>query len=286
MTETRGEVEDALAERLGSVHESRWMVEEVLGRHYPLSGPVDDVQRRALDAMASRRGAGEPLQYVLGVWDFRRLQLEVDARALVPRPETEQVVEVALGEVRDAAATVVVDLGTGTGAIALSCAVELAPRRPGLEVWATDADPDTLALAERNRARVASTHADARRVRFALGHWFEALPRELRAKVDLLVANPPYVSEEEWGELDAEVRREPYGALVAGPGSDGTPGFADVEAIVRGAPDWLAAGGVLVVELSPPQAGAALAVARERGYADARIERDLAGRDRMLVAIR
>lgn len=286
MTETRGEVEDALAERLGSVHESRWMVEEVLGRHYPLSGPVDDVQRRALDAMASRRGAGEPLQYVLGVWDFRRLQLEVDARALVPRPETEQVVEVALGEVRDAAATVVVDLGTGTGAIALSCAVELAPRRPGLEVWATDADPDTLALAERNRARVASAHADARRVRFALGHWFEALPRELRAKVDLLVANPPYVSEEEWGELDAEVRREPYGALVAGPGSDGTPGFADVEAIVRGAPDWLAAGGVLVVELSPPQAGAALAVARERGYADARIERDLAGRDRMLVAIR
>lgn len=286
MTPTRGEVEHALTERLGSAHESRWMVEDVLGRHYPSSAPVDDAQRDLLEAMARRRGAGEPLQYVLGTWAFRHLELEVDSRALIPRPETEQVVEVALAALSDDAAPLVVDLGTGTGAIALACAVELAPTSPNLEVWATDADPDTLSLAERNRARLVAEHDGARRVRFALGRWFEALPAGLRGRVDLLVANPPYVSEVDWEHLEPEVRREPYGALVAGEGSDGTPGFADVEAIVRGAAEWLAPRGVMVIELSPPQADAAVALAQRLGHRDARIERDLAGRERMLVARR
>lgn len=286
MTSTRAELQRALADRLGSVHESRWMVEEVLGRSYPGGAPVDGSVRDALAEMVARREAGEPLQYVLGTWAFRCLELEVDARALIPRPETEQVVEVAIQEIRGAAPSVVVDLGTGTGAIALSLAVELSPARQPLEVWATDADPAALTLAERNRARVGARCAAARRVRLARGSWFDALPGDRRGRLDLVVANPPYVGEEEWQQLDPEVWREPYGAIVAGRGSDGTTGFADVAAIVGEARDWLAPGGVLVVELSPLQASAARRLARDRGYSRARIEPDLAGRDRMLVARR
>ena len=262
------------------------MLEEILGRCHPESAPIDDASRTALETMVARREAGEPLQYVLGAWAFRSLDLEVDARALIPRPETEQVVETALGELHDAAGLVAVDLGTGTGAIALSLAVELGTARPDLEVWATDADPGALELAERNRARVAVSAPEARLVRLARGWWFDALPADRRGRLDLVVANPPYVSEDEWEMLDQEVRCEPYGALVSGPGRDGTPGFADVETIVHAAGDWLTGGGVLVVELSPPQAGAAFRLAQRCGYQSARIDQDLAGRDRMLVARR
>lgn len=262
------------------------MVEEVLGQHFPQGAPVDDASREVLEAMAARRESGEPLQYVLGTWAFRRIELEVDARALIPRPETEQVVEVALAEIRQLAAPVVVDLGTGTGAIALCVAVELAADHPALEVWATDADTGALELARRNRARVAASAPQAHLVRLAHGRWFDALPADRRGGFDLVVANPPYVSEREWKTLDPQVRREPRRALVSGPGSDGTPGFADIEAIVRAAGDWLGARGVLVVELSPPQARVALELARSCGYRTARIDEDLAGRDRMLVAHR
>lgn len=262
------------------------MLDEVLGRYCPRGAPVDDASRVALDAMAARREAGEPLQYVLGSWAFRRLELGVDARALIPRPETEQLVEVALGEVCDVAVPVVVDLGTGTGAIALSLATELGPAHPGLEVWAIDADARALDLAECNRGRVAASAPEASAVRLVRGRWFDALPGDRRGQVDLVVANPPYVSEEEWGSIDPEVRHEPCTALVARDGSDGTPGFADVEVIVRGAGDWLTGHGALVVELSPSQAGAALRLARDCGYRTCRIESDLAGRDRMLVARR
>ena len=183
-------------------------------------------------ALLERRRAGEPLQYVLGKWAFRTLELTVDPRALIPRPETEQVVEVALAVLRRRR-PVVVDLGTGTGAIALSIAVE----RPDAQVWATDVDPGALALARTNRERVR-----ARPVSYRQGSWFDALPDRLRGRVDLVVSNPPYVSEAEWAELDLEVRCEPYGALVAGPGSDGTPGLGAVEAVLRGSVEWLAAG--------------------------------------------
>lgn len=247
-----------LADRLGSATEARWLAR---------FAPPD-----RLEELVTRRLGGEPLQYVLGEWAFRTLELSVDDRALIPRPETEQVVEAALAHLGDRPGPVVVDLGTGSGAIALSVAAE----RPRAEVWATDVDPAALALAAANRAR---TGASAR-VTLRRGSWYGALPPHLRGRVDLVVSNPPYVSEAEWPGLDPEVRREPYGALVAGPGSDSTPGLAAAEVVLRGAPGWLVPGGAVVVEVAPHQATAAMAMARGAGLTEVGLVRDLAGRDR------
>lgn len=297
---TRAEVVAILARRLGSSSEARWLVEHVT-RCRPGAAAhgaaLHEGQRAELAQLADRRASGEPLQYVLGTWPFRAVELSVDPRALVPRPETEQMVEVALAALHRSRAgpapsdgfpgPVVVDLGTGTGAIALTMAVELAATRPGLAVWAVDDDPDALALAARNRARVADAWPDADvtgRVRLAAGSWYEALPPALRGRVDLVVANPPYVAEEEWCGLDPEVRKEPRHALVAEAGRDGTPGMAAVEAVVSGAPEWLVPGGTVVVETAPHQAGAAAALARRLGFRRVEVAQDLAGRDRAVVA--
>lgn len=286
---TRREAQEALALRLGSTQEARWMVAEVLGPSGPGGAPLEGHAAERLSAMAARRCAGEPLQYVLGSWAFRTLELAVDRRALIPRPETEEVAGAAITEARRAGAgvehPVLVDLGTGTGAIALSLAVELEGVLPGLQVWATDADAGALALAAENRARVAARHRGAaERVRLRLGSWFGALPGELAGRVQVVVANPPYVSEEEWDHLDPAVRSEPRQALVAAASGDGTPGMAAVEAVLAGARGWLARDGAVVVELSPAQAPAAEALAVSLGYADVRVRRDLAGRDRAVVA--
>jgi release factor glutamine methyltransferase len=308
VSETRLALQTRLAERLGSRAEARWIVEEVLGQCASgaggtLAGASDDACARA-ETMAERRLAGEPLQYVLGSWAFRTIELVVDARALIPRPETEQVVEVGMAELRRIAGSVgggaargdgpvVVDLGTGTGAIALSMAAELVGELPGLELWATDADPAALSLAAENRERVASsmpavpTMPSVRdRVHLLGGSWYAALPPELRGRVAMVISNPPYVSAAEWEELDPQVRQEPLGALVAGSSSDGTAGLADVEAVLRGAPEWLVPGGVVVVELAPHQAAAAANLAERADFTEVRVVADLAGRDRTVVARR
>ncbi len=292
---TRGELVAELAEVVGAPHEARWIVDEALGRGRVLGQP--DAPALVLDAdvvavargMAARRAAGEPLQYVFGHWPFRSLDLVVDRRVLVPRPETEQVVEVALTAARERArhrggGLVVVDAGTGSGAMALALAAELGPAVVG-EVWATDVSADALAVAAANLEAVRA--APGRRlppVTLVEGSWLEALPGSLRGRVDLVVSNPPYVSEAEWPGLAPDVRREPRSALVAGPGSDGTPGLADVEAVLTQAPGWLSPGGSVVVELAPDQAVAAADLARRVGLAGARVERDLAGRHRALRA--
>jgi release factor glutamine methyltransferase len=269
------------------------MVEEVLGAG--AGAGVDEAVARGLHEMATRRLDGEPLQYVLGTWAFRSLDLSVDARALIPRPETEQVVEVALAEVRrqdDAAGSVVAalrvaDLGTGSGAVALAVAVELGAARPALRVVATDVDPAALSLAQENLRRVARRHPHVpAQVELAAGSWFDALAPRWRGQFHLVVSNPPYVSEDEWGSLDPEVRREPYGALVATAGTDGTPGFGAIEAVLAGARAWLAPGGAVVAELAPHHAGPATDLAARAGYRDVRVERDLAGRERAVVARR
>ncbi len=277
---TRAQAERALATRLGSPIEARWVVAHVLGDG-PSTSPVDAAAWADLTALVDRRLAGEPLQYVLGTWAFRTLELMVDRRALIPRPETEQVVEVALHELRRLGKRepVVVDLGTGTGAIGLSIAVEA-----GALVWATDADTDALALAAANRDRVTAAEPPvAVRVVLAAGDWFAAVPAELRGQIDLVVSNPPYVTAAEWPDLSREVRQEPHRALVAAAGSDGTPGLAAVEAVLVGAAAWLARPGAVVVELAPHQAAAAVDVARRAGFVDVDVARDLAGRDRAVV---
>ena len=238
-----------------------------------LSEPATERAMGYFDAMVERRLVGEPLQYVLGEWSFRTLDLMVDRRVLIPRPETEQVVEVALAEL-DALgveAPQVADLGTGSGAIALSVAVE----RPAARVWATDLSADALAVARANLAGIG--HAGTR-VTLVEGSWFDALPRELRGTLDLVVSNPPYVAASD--ALPAEVADwEPAGALVPGP-----TGLEAIEEIVAGAPVWLCRPGALVVELAPSQAEDAVALARAAGFADAEVAPDLTGRPRALVA--
>lgn len=227
-----------------------------------------------LDDMVERRRTGEPLQYVLGSWGFRTLELMVDRRVLIPRPETESVVEAALGELDRLGGreveTRVVDLGTGSGAIALSIAVE----RVRTRVWATDRSGEALAVA---RANLAGAGRAARRVTMLQGSWFEALPAELRGSVHLLVSNPPYVAAA--AELPDEVAEwEPVDALLAGP--DGTD---DLRALVAGAGEWLVAEGVLVCELSPEQSPAMRELAAAH-FASVDVVADLTGRDRALVA--
>ncbi len=246
--------------------------------------------------------AGEPLQYVLGRWGFRRLDLALDRRVLIPRPETEEVVDHALAELdrrlprtppgpspsnwRDSppetrgdraknawgSTAVVVDLGTGSGAIALSVAAE----REGVTVWGTERSPAALALARANLAGLGGRAAT--RVRLAEGDWYDALPADLAGSVDVIVANPPYVAAGE--ELPPVVADwEPPDALVSGP-----TGLEAVGAVVAGAPRWLAPGGALVVEVGATQATAARALAVAAGFAAPEVRPDLAGRPRVLVA--
>jgi release factor glutamine methyltransferase len=273
--------------------EARWLVERVsgydgvelvMGEHEQATAPA----AQHLDDMLARRAGGEPLQYVLGRWQFLGLDLMVDRRVLVPRPETEVVAQLAIDEaVRTGArrgrhdpwsgATTeyaVADLGTGSGALALALASEL----PDAQVWATDVSEDALAVARANLAGIGSA---ATRVRLASGSWFAALPDGLRGSLRVVVSNPPYVADSEVVALpDVVAGWEPRAALVSG-----ATGLEAIAAIVAEAPEWLdAAGGALVVELAPQLADRASSLARDAGFADVEIHPDLAGRDRVLVA--
>jgi release factor glutamine methyltransferase len=282
---SRAALVDELAAHLGARHEARFIVDEVLAGEHEAGPRPDEVPGPAVEAaraMAARRAAGEPLQYVFGHWPFRALDLTVTPQVLIPRPETEQVVEVALAELRalGVADPVVVDAGTGSGAIALALATEV----PGAAVWATDLSAEALAVATANLARVRHAAAPRADVTFVEGSWLEPLPPPLRGTVNLVVANPPYVAESEWSGLPAQVRAEPRVALVAPDGPDGTPGLACVEAVLEQARAWLTLPGVVVIELAPQQAAAATARATALGYGAVRVEPDLTGRPRCLVA--
>ena len=262
--------------------EARWIIETVSGLEgsdliveFDTPATVRGVAH--LDALVARRQAGEPVQYVLGSWGFRTLDLFCDRRALIPRPETEQVVEVALDELDQLLLSrhgdhrpVAVDLGTGTGAIALSIAVE----RPGTDVWAVDRSPEALAVA---RANLTGLGMAGTRVRFVEGSWFDPLPPELRGGIDLLVTNPPYVAAHE--DLPAEVQEwEPVDALVAGP-----TGLEAYQALLSEAANWLAPGGVFVAEIGASQADGVGGLAVAAGLLDVQVHQDHAGHDRTVV---
>jgi release factor glutamine methyltransferase len=272
--------------------EARWIVGEVAGfapAELLLTADEPAPSRAVydVDAMSARRVRGEPLQYVLGSWEFRGIDLMVDPRVLIPRPETEVVAQVAIDELARAGARTgkanpwsggitefaVADLGTGSGALALALVTQL----PDAAVWATDASEPALAVA---RANLSSIGVAATRVRLVQGDWFDALPLELRGELRLVVSNPPYVSEAEFDDLPIEVAAyEPTRALVSGP-----TGLECLERIVRHAPHWLAPGGVLVCEHAPHQADAVRELARAAGFTRIEVRPDLTGRDRALVA--
>ena len=221
--------------------------------------PLTEAERAAARALVQRRGRREPLAYVLGDWDFRRLTLKTDARALVPRPETEIVVERCLALLDGAEAPRVADVGTGTGAIALA----LKDERPDARVVATDASADALALAREN--------ADANGLDV---HFVQAdLLTGVAGPFDLVVSNPPYVEEAELETLQPELTWEPRAALL------------DAGQTTRLAREARAVlGGWLVLEV---HAGRARSVADElaaMGYEGVSIERDLAERERVVEA--
>ncbi len=212
---------------------------------------------------------------MLGRWGFRSLDLLVDRRVLIPRPETEVVAEVAIEELRRLGggdrAVRAADLGTGSGALALALAAEVVTA----EVWASDRSEEALAVA---RANLAGLGRPGARVRLVPGDWFAALPADLRGRLDLVVSNPPYVAEGE--ALPPEVADwEPTDALVAGPRGDEA-----ALAILAEVPSWLVRPGALVLELAPSQATSLAAAASDAGAAEVRVRPDLTGRERVLVA--
>jgi release factor glutamine methyltransferase len=223
------------------------------------------------EARLSRRAAGEPLQYIEGRAAFREITLRVDRSVLIPRPETEQLVEQVLEWARGRQAARAVDLGTGSGAIAISLALE-----GGFEtVVGVDISADALNVARTNAAEVGvSTRVDLR-----LGSLFGALrPGE---RFDVVVSNPPYVARGDAESLPEEVREwEPALALYAG-----ATGLEVIEEIIDGAGEWLESGGLLALEVTPDVAESALERARAIGsYAEARVLKDLACHRRILLA--
>jgi release factor glutamine methyltransferase len=227
-----------------------------------LNREMTDDQLDAFDANIMRREKREPLAYILGEWGFRRLTLRTDRRALIPRPETEIVVERALEHVRGVDEPEVLDVGTGTGAIALAIADEL----PTARVTAMDVSQDALSLAREN-LELTGVNGRVRLVEHDLTSGLGD------GDFDLVVSNPPYVEPDELPTLQPEVRDwEPHIALVA-PGS--------TERLAHAATEALRPGGWLVLEVA---AGAGERVERllsDLGFEDVRITPDLAGRDRV-----
>ena len=273
------------SERLGDPAPTRWLLEEASGadgaallcRLDEEAGPEATAR---LESLVRRRLAGEPLQHVLGHWGFRALEVAVDARVLVPRPETESLVTFALRELdrlcgtRPGGHALAVDLGTGSGVIALSLVAE----RANVRVIATDRSAGALEVVASNLSRISAEAAG--RVELRRGDWYLALPRDAAGQIDLIVANPPYLAEREWAGLEPAVRDfDPIEALVAGPG-----GLEAIEAILAGAPAWLTRPGAVLLEIAPDQEGSALELAHDAGFGSAAVEEDLAGRPRVLVA--
>jgi release factor glutamine methyltransferase len=219
-------------------------------------------EERSFRACLERRARREPLAYVLGEWGFRRLTLSLDPRALVPRPETETVVERCLALLADVPKPRVLDVGVGSGAIALAIADE----HPFAHVVGVDSSEAALTLAGENRVR---SGVDGR-VTLVHGDLLEGV----EGRFDLVVSNPPYVGAEEWERLQPEIRLyEPRAALV---------GTAVGEAIARDAQALLVDGGVLVLEAGDGQAAGLAATLADLGYEDVAITPDLAGRDRVV----
>jgi release factor glutamine methyltransferase len=269
---------ELLAETTGVVGErpaARWMCEVASGADRiddVLDEPATERMVAHLDVMVARYQGGEPLAYVLGRWSFRHLDLAVDRRVLIPRPETELVAGVAIELARTRPAPIVVaDLGTGSGAIGLALADELPV--DGVTVWLTDSSPDALDVA---RANLAGIGRRAANVRIAEGKWFEALPEG--TSLDVAVANPPYVATGA-PEIDEAVQAwEPHHALFAGP-----DGLREIRTVVAAAPRHLRPGGWLVLEIGADQGPDVERLLLDADYADVSIRPDLAGRDRVAV---
>jgi release factor glutamine methyltransferase len=231
--------------------------------------PLAEAELEKIRPFVKRRGNREPLQYILGETEFSGVKLKVDRRALIPRPETEHLIELIEANLSLPPATIL-DLGTGSGAIALA----LAAKYPAAQVIGVDQSADALALAGENSAQLELTE----RVQFLTSDWFSAVPAG--RKFHLIVANPPYLSESEVAEAQPEVKdHEPRVALT--PGGDGS---ASLRQILAAAPGYLEAGGLLACETGIAQHKQLLEQGAATGYSRTQSHPDLTGRERFLLA--
>ncbi len=245
--------------------DAEWLLAHVLGEtrtglasNGARSLTTEEEQR--FSDLVARRAQREPLAYILGEWGFRGLTLRVDPRVLIPRPETESLVERCLELIADIPEPRVLDIGVGSGAIALAIAHE----HPGALVVATDSSLDALAVAEENRSRAGLA------VELVHGELFA----DQEGPLDLVVSNPPYIGPGEIGQLEPEVAVwEPREALVE---------RGATEAIAEGARERLAPGGALVLETGDGKAGEVAELLLSLGYEDVAIGQDLGGRERIV----
>jgi release factor glutamine methyltransferase len=271
----------ATVEQLGNAQEARWLCEHASGMDSAeFSAEQDQLVTvacaKSLNSMVRDRLSGVPLQYVMKRWAFRHLDIMVDKRVLIPRPETEQVVQVALDIARKSSsdqALRVVDLGTGSGVIGLSMAFELGVE--AAHVWLTDASVDALDVARANMVGIGRAAAN---VRVVHGSWWNALPQEIAGQIDMAICNPPYIAQDD-GEVAPDVHLyEPHSALYA---SDN--GLSDLRTVIEGASTWLKKSGWLVLEIGYQQGAEVLAMMSVSGFVGAEIKQDLSGRDRIAV---
>ncbi len=232
--------------------------------------PLTEPELEKIRPLVRRRAQREPVQYILGEADFCGLKLKVDRRALIPRPETELLIENVVTELREKPPARVLDLGTGTGAIALA----LARAFPTAAVIAVDSSADALALADENVKACGLTE----RVQLVASRWFEAIPAD--SKFDLVVSNPPYLSDEETTQAAPEVKDfEPITALRSA-----DAGIADLREIVTRTPAFLASGGLLALETGIAHHAQLAEMTARAGFVRSDSRRDLTGRDRFFFA--
>jgi release factor glutamine methyltransferase len=265
------------AQRQIDLVDARVLLQDTLqiNRAYLAAHPekkLTEEQLNRFDALIARRKNGEPIAYVIGEREFFGLTFKVTTAVLIPRPETEMLVDQALMRLSKHHRARVVDLGTGSGAIAIA----IAKHRPQVHITAVDASDDALAIARENARRLLPNRAEP--IEFLHSEWFSDVPRE---PYDLIVSNPPYVAENDPHLTQGDLRFEPQQALAAGP-----HGLSALEHIARNAASHLVPGGWLLLEHGYDQGAACRALLHNHGFSASQTLQDLAGLDRITLAQR
>ena len=277
---SRMSIGQSLRELIGNcalpANEARILLAHLLERHYQLPRSAllsrDDMSLneqafQEWEGMVSRRSLGEPIAYILGKKGFHNIELQVGPGVLIPRPETELLVEIALAEITKVnKPTKVLDLGTGSGAIALS----IASTSPLTLVSATDQSIEALAIAKQNAELLNLT----KQVQFLQGSWYEALDQAFQ--FDVIVSNPPYIANQDSHLTQGDLRFEPESALT-----DYASGLTCLEIIIDGANKYLKPGGLIAVEHGFDQSQAVVKLMKEAGLMDVQAHLDLAGHGRV-----
>lgn len=253
-------------------NEARILLAHLLDKHYQLPRSallsrdemtLNDQAFQEWESLVSRRANGEPIAYILGKKGFHNIELLVGPGVLIPRPETELLVEIALNELaKHHEPCMVLDLGTGSGAIALS----IASAHPGVSLLATDQSKDALHIAQQN----AHSLNLSSRVQFAQGSWYEAV--EPKRRFNIIVSNPPYIADQDPHLKQGDLRFEPISAL-----SDHAGGLTCLETIISEAPSYLMPGGLLAVEHGFDQSEAVVELLRLANFEHIQVHLDLAG---------